>query len=149
MAALKRLSREHQKILEGIPQGILSVEPEEGDFFKWRAKIMGPPSTPYEGGIFQLKIFFPSDYPFHPPKVIFETRIFHPNISSRGDICLDILRDKWSAALTVRTLLLSICSLLDQPNPDDPLVAEIANLMKRDPEKFKKIASLETCEYAK
>ncbi|KAK7916227.1 hypothetical protein WMY93_011988 [Mugilogobius chulae] len=69
--------------------------------FHWQATIMGPPDSPYQGGVFFLTIHFPTDYPFKPPKVAFTTRIYHPNINSNGSICLDILRSQWSPALTV------------------------------------------------
>lgn len=62
---------------------------------------MGPPESPYQGGVFFLTIHFPTDYPFKPPKVAFTTRIYHPNINSNGSICLDILRSQWSPALTI------------------------------------------------
>jgi ubiquitin-protein ligase len=87
---------------------------------------MGPEESPYAGGIFFLDITFPVEYPFKSPKVIFRTRIYHCNINSNGSICLDILKDKWSPALTISKVLLSICSLLTDANPDDPLVADIA-----------------------
>merc|ERR1719253_1049377 len=92
---------------------------------------MGPPDSPYAGGVFFLDIHFPADYPFKPPKVHFTTRIYHCNINSNGGICLDILKDQWSPALTISKVLLSICSLLTDPNPDDPLVPDIAQLLKR------------------
>ena len=110
----------------------------------WQATIMGPPDSPYQGGVFFLTIHFPTDYPFKPPKVAFTTKIYHPNINTNGSICLDILRSviisssslnslgeilyrsQWSPALTISKVLLSICSLLCDPNPDDPLVPEIA-----------------------
>lgn len=57
--------------------------------------------SPFQGGVFFLAIHFPTDYPFKPPKVNFTTRIYHPNINSNGSICLDILRDQWSPALTI------------------------------------------------
>uniref|UniRef100_A0A3Q0T882 E2 ubiquitin-conjugating enzyme n=1 Tax=Amphilophus citrinellus TaxID=61819 RepID=A0A3Q0T882_AMPCI len=101
--------------------------------FHWQATIMGPPDSPYQGGVFFLTIHFPTDYPFKPPKVAFTTRIYHPNINSNGSICLDILRSQWSPALTISKVLLSICSLLCDPNPDDPLVPEIARIYKTDP----------------
>ncbi|CAM9795732.1 unnamed protein product [Pylaiella littoralis] len=92
---------------------------------------MGPDDSPYAGGVFFLNIHFPADYPFKPPKVNFTTRIYHCNINSNGGICLDILKDQWSPALTISKVLLSICSLLTDPNPDDPLVPEIAQVSAR------------------
>ncbi|PWA19712.1 hypothetical protein CCH79_00006885, partial [Gambusia affinis] len=103
--------------------------------FHWQATIMGPSDSPYQSGVFFLTIHFPTDYPFKPPKVAFTTKIYHPNINSNGSICLDILRSQWSPALTVSKVLLSICSLLCDPNPDDPLVPEIAHTYKADREK--------------
>ncbi len=93
---------------------------------------MGPDESPYSGGIYFLKIHVPSDYPFKPPKLQFETRIYHPNINSNGSICLDILQEQWSPALTICKVLLSISSLLTDPNPDDPLVPNIAKEYKTD-----------------
>ncbi len=97
---------------------------------------MGPSGSPYEGGIFFLDIHFPLEYPFKPPKITFATRVYHPNISSNGSICLDILKDAWSPALTISRVLLSISSLLTDPNPEDPLVPEIANLFKTSRAQF-------------
>lgn len=92
-----------------------------------KGQIVGPPDTPYEGGVFQLEIKIPTSYPFEPPKVRFMTKVWHPNISSAtGAICLDILKDQWVATLTLRTLLISIQSLLATPEPNDPQDAVVA-----------------------
>uniref|UniRef100_A0A8D3D9F7 E2 ubiquitin-conjugating enzyme n=1 Tax=Scophthalmus maximus TaxID=52904 RepID=A0A8D3D9F7_SCOMX len=104
--------------------------------------------SPYHGGLFFLSVHFPTDYPFKPPKVAFTTKIYHPNINSNGSICLDILRTQWSPALTVSKVLLSICSLLCDPNPDDPLVPDIAHTYKSDRQKYNKLAREWTNKYA-
>ena len=118
------------------------------DLFNWDATIIGPTETPYEGGIFYLKMFFPPDYPFKPPKITFTTKIYHPNINNIGDICLDILKDQWSPALNVSKILLSICSLLADPNPNDPLSPEIAVIYKQNKDKFIANAREYTLKYA-
>ncbi|KAF0033447.1 hypothetical protein F2P81_013513 [Scophthalmus maximus] len=121
--------------LQRDPPAQCSAGPVGDDLFHWQATIMGPSDSPYQNGVFFLTIHFPTDYPFKPPKVAFTTKIYHPNINSNGSICLDILRSQWSPALTVSKVLLSICSLLCDPNPDDPLVPEIAHTYKADREK--------------
>ncbi|KRY67351.1 Ubiquitin-conjugating enzyme E2 2, partial [Trichinella pseudospiralis] len=130
------------------PPALCSAGPVGDDLFHWQATIMGPPDSAYQGGVFFLTIHFPTDYPFKPPKVAFTTRIYHPNINSNGSICLDILRSQWSPALTISKVLLSICSLLCDPNPDDPLVPEIARIYKTDRERYNQLARDWTQKYA-
>uniref|UniRef100_A0A9J2P7U7 UBC core domain-containing protein n=1 Tax=Ascaris lumbricoides TaxID=6252 RepID=A0A9J2P7U7_ASCLU len=130
------------------PPAQCSAGPVGDDLFHWQATIMGPPESPYQGGVFFLTIHFPTDYPFKPPKVAFTTRIYHPNINSNGSICLDILRSQWSPALTISKVLLSICSLLCDPNPDDPLVPEIARIYKTDRDRYNQLAREWTQKFA-
>ncbi len=147
MSEMKRLRKELDDMeKDAVPN--LSAGPVDGNLFEWEAVILGPIGTPYEGGVFNLNISIPSNYPFKPPTVIFKTKIYHPNINSSGSICLDILKTQWSTALTISKILLSICSLLADPNPNDPLVPEIANLLKTNVEAYNQTAKEWTNIYA-
>ena len=148
MSTLSRLKKEMNELLNNPPCNCSAGLVNDDNFYIWQATILGPTQSPYEGGIFNLKIEFPQDYPFKPPKVQFVTPIYHCNVSSNGSICLDILKDQWSPALTISKVLLSICSLLDDPNPNDPLVADIADLFIRNKELFVKKAREYTLRYA-
>ena len=126
-----RITNELRELKEN-PIENCSAGPENDDMMKWKATIFGPEDTPYHSGIFHLEIKFTEEYPFKPPIVYFITPIYHCNVNARGGICLDILKDKWSPALTISKVLLSICSLMSDPNPDDPLVPEIADLLQKN-----------------
>ena len=145
--ATARLSKELRDISKDPPTNC-SAGPDGEDLYKWKATILGPEDTPYHGGVFFLSIDFPIDYPFKPPKVRFITKVYHPNINGEGGICLDILKDQWSPALTVSKVLLSICSLLGDANPDDPLVPDIANIYRNNREAFNKTAREFTLKHA-
>ena len=147
MASAKRIAKELEN-LNTDPPANCSAGPEGDDIYHWTATIMGPTETPYHGGVFYMNITFPNNYPFKPPKVSFVTKIYHPNINSNGGICLDILKENWSPALTISKVLISICSLLDDPNPDDPLVPDIARLFKTNNAKYQRTARLWTLRYA-
>jgi len=108
---------------------------------------MGPDDSPYAGGVFFLDIAFPTDYPFKPPKVNFVTKIYHPNIDTNGSVCLDILKE-WSPNLSVAKVLLTIYSMLTDPNPDNPLVPDIAELYKTDRAQYESNAKEWTRKYA-
>ncbi|OBS82911.1 hypothetical protein A6R68_23100, partial [Neotoma lepida] len=147
VVALKRIQRELHAISKE-PLAQCSAGPVGDNMFDWQGTIMGPKDSPYEGGVFSLKIHFPTNYPFKPPKVSFLTRIYHPNINKNGNICLDILDKKWSPVLTIPKVLLSISSLLCDPNPDDPLVPEIATIYRQDLKLYDKMAREWTLRYA-
>eukprot|EP01106_Pelomyxa_sp_JSP_P018917 TRINITY_DN908_c0_g1_i6.p1 TRINITY_DN908_c0_g1~~TRINITY_DN908_c0_g1_i6.p1 ORF type:complete len:153 (+),score=31.00 TRINITY_DN908_c0_g1_i6:158-616(+) len=145
--ALKRIQRE-LKDLERDPPATCSAGPVGSDLFQWQATIIGPDGSPYAGGIFFLTVHFGVDYPFKPPVVRFVTKVFHPNINRNGAICLDILKDQWSPALTISRVLLSISSLLTDPNANDPLDAEAAQLYKTNRARYDSIAREYTQRYA-
>lgn len=111
--------------------------------------IKGPTDTVYEGGIFGVDIMIPDKYPFEPPKMRFHTRIWHPNVSSQtGAICLDILKDQWSPALTIKTALVSLQALLSAPEPTDPQDAEVATQYLKEHEEYEKKAREWTAVHA-
>lgn len=145
--AMKRLNKEYADFLNDPPANC-SGGPVGDDLFAWEAIIIGPEDTPYEGGIFKLDIKFGGDYPYKPPKISFSTRIYHMNINSSGGICLDILKDNWSPALTISKVLLSICSLLSDPNPSDPLVPELAKIFLENQATYMQNAREYTLQYA-
>ncbi len=148
MGTINRIKLELKEITENPPMNCSAGISDDDDLYQWQATIMGPTGSPYEGGIFYLKIDFPRDYPFKPPKIMFLTKIYHCNINSSGGICLDILKEQWSPALTISKVLLSICSLMDDPNPDDPLVPEIADLLVSNKVEHDTRARIYTMEYA-
>eukprot|EP01120_Amphizonella_sp_Union-15-10_P012973 TRINITY_DN5920_c0_g3_i2.p1 TRINITY_DN5920_c0_g3~~TRINITY_DN5920_c0_g3_i2.p1 ORF type:complete len:167 (-),score=29.50 TRINITY_DN5920_c0_g3_i2:19-519(-) len=132
----KRLQSELMSLMLNSTAGI-SAFPEGDNLFKWIGTIVGGQGTVYEGLVYKLGIEFPSNYPFQPPTVSFETPCFHPNVDQYGNICLDILKDKWSAIYNIRTILLSIQSLLAEPNNESPLNPVAAKLWD-DQENYKK-----------
>ncbi|SAM00033.1 hypothetical protein [Absidia glauca] len=143
----KRILKEINDIKED-PEANLQLQLTE-ELDQFYATFQGPPDSPYEGGIFLVDIKLTSDFPFKPPKMRFISKVYHPNISSQtGAICLDILKDAWSPALSIRTALLSLQSLLSSPVPDDPQDAQVAAHYKSDLEGYEKTAREWTRMYA-
>lgn len=116
----KRLQQELRSLMFSGATGI-SAFPQGDNMFVWQGVIVGPEGTVYAGLEYHLSIEFDAGYPVQPPTVKFVTPCFHPNVDQVGNICLDILKDKWSAVYDVKALLLSIQSLLGEPNNDSPL----------------------------
>ena len=148
MATIKRLNKE-LLALGKIEDATFQAGPhDDNDMFKWQATIMGPEDSPYEGGVFFMNIDFPTDYPFKPPKISFQTRVYHPNINSDGSICLSLLKDEWTSDKTVSTIIMAIAQLLKEPQPDNALVAGIAAQFKEDLAKYEKTAKNWTERFA-
>ena len=148
MADLSRLQKEIQEIRLDKTSGI-SVRIVGDNLTTLQGEIAGPKDTPYEGGQFVVDIEIKGVYPFEPPKMRFKSKIWHPNVSSQnGAICLDILKDQWSPALTIKTALLSLQALLCSPEPNDPQDAVVAKQYLNDYQLFESTAKHWTETYA-
>ena len=146
--AAKRILKEIRD-LDSSPHDEFAAGPNsQDDLFRWTATLNGPKGTPYEGGAFYIDIKFPPEYPFKPPRMQFITKIYHPNVDYQGSMSIDILCEKWSPALTISKVLLSISIMVTSPNPDDPLLPEIADLYKKNRKKFNETAAEWTRRYA-
>ncbi|KAI4467175.1 ubiquitin-conjugating enzyme e2 [Holotrichia oblita] len=128
-AVTKRLHKELMTLMMSQDKSV-SAFPEGENLFRWIGTIMGPKDTVYENQKYKLSMQFPNSYPYSAPVVKFITPCFHPNVDTGGNICLDILKDKWSALYDVRTILLSIQALLGEPNISSPLNSLAADLWK-------------------
>ncbi len=150
--ALKRIQKELIEFNKEEPEGFTAGPEDDSDMFKWDASIQGPEESPYEEGTFNLKIEFPKDYPFKPPKVVFTTKVYHPNVKfsdGSGSICLDILKDAWSPDISISKLLLEIKTLLKNPNLDHFLEENIAKQIKEDKAAYEQTAREWTEKFAK
>jgi len=149
--SIKRLSKELISLrkLSSNKDSLFVAAPESsGDLRKWIAMIRGPPDSPYEDGVWFLKLSFSQEYPFKPPSVIFMNKIYHPNIDSSGSICLDILKSSWAPSLNIEKLLTSLISLLTDPNENDPLSSGPASVYKKSKREYAKNVKEWINEYA-
>ncbi|KAJ4979951.1 hypothetical protein NE237_010731 [Protea cynaroides] len=124
-----------------------SCGPDGDDIFKWQAAIMGALGTPVEDGVYFLSIDIPEDYPFSPPKIKLQTKIYHPSIDEDGNIYVDILEDRWTPAMSIMTLLVSIWSILPDPTIVDP-AGPLADLDSAERRNYNKKAREWTIKYA-
>lgn len=116
--------------------------------WQWQCTIEGPDDTPYADGFFFITVDFPDDYPHKPPKVRFTTKIYHCNINAKGELCLDMVKEAWKPSYTVADVLTAISTLLEQPNPETPLVPEIGVLYSENKEEHDRTAAAWTAKYA-
>lgn len=149
MSRGKRIMKELQAVKDDPAANIELYFVNESDIHHLKGTFLGPPGTPYEKGKFTVDIEVPMEYPFKAPKMQFDTKVYHPNISSvTGAICLDILKDAWSPVITLKSALISLQALLQSPEPNDPQDAEVARHYLKDRESFNKTAKLWTKLYA-
>uniref|UniRef100_A0A803KVT9 UBC core domain-containing protein n=1 Tax=Chenopodium quinoa TaxID=63459 RepID=A0A803KVT9_CHEQI len=125
----------------------------DDNLFVWSATIFGPDETPWEGGVFSLRLTFTDNYPEKPPRVRFTSDIFHPNgnnslpseflitVYHDGTLCMDIIQEAWSPCHNVATILTSIQSLLTDPNPSSPANPEAAQLFQHDSQAYNKFVT--------
>ncbi|XP_064222398.1 ubiquitin-conjugating enzyme E2 B isoform X1 [Aotus nancymaae] len=128
------------RLQEDPPVGV-SGAPSENNIMQWNAVIFGPEGTPFEDGTFKLVIEFSEEYPNKPPTVRFLSKMFHPNVYADGSICLDILQNRWSPTYDVSSILTSIQSLLDEPNPNSPANSQAAQLYQENKREYEKRVS--------
>ncbi|XP_068217283.1 ubiquitin-conjugating enzyme E2 G2 isoform X1 [Palaemon carinicauda] len=142
-----------RKLTLNPPEGIIAGPTNEENFFEWEALIMGPEGTCFECGVFPAKLIFPPDYPLSPPKMQFTCEMFHPNIYSDGRVCISILHapgddpmgyessaERWSPVQSVEKILLSVVSMLAEPNDESSANVDAAKMWRDDRDQFNKIA---------
>lgn len=150
--AYKRLMQEYKELTVNPPEGITAGPISEENFFEWEALISGPPGTAYEGGLFPATLKFPRDYPLNPPKMTFTCEMWHPNIYTNGEVCISILHppgedpnhyesstERWSPVQSVEKILISVISMLAEPNDESGANIEAAKMWRTDRAKFNEI----------
>uniref|UniRef100_A0A0N5ASQ7 Ubiquitin-conjugating enzyme E2 G2 n=1 Tax=Syphacia muris TaxID=451379 RepID=A0A0N5ASQ7_9BILA len=151
--SLKRLMAEYKQLTLNPPEGIIAGPIDEDNFFEWECLITGPEDTCFENGVFPAKITFPQDYPLSPPKMQFTCDLFHPNIYPDGRVCISILHapgddptgyessaERWSPVQSVEKILLSVVSMLAEPNDESAANVNAAKMWREDREQFEQIA---------
>ncbi|XP_014248081.1 ubiquitin-conjugating enzyme E2 G2 [Cimex lectularius] len=152
-SALRRLMAEYKQLTINPPEGIIAGPINEENFFEWEALITGPEGTCFEGGVFPTKLVFPPDYPLSPPKMQFMCEMFHPNIYADGRVCISILHapgddpmgyessaERWSPVQSVEKILLSVVSMLAEPNDESGANVDAAKMWRENREEFNRIA---------
>ncbi len=134
--------------MQANPTDFATAGPVGDDLLHWNAMLMGPADTPYDGGVFNVDLVFPAEYPFKPPKVKFLTKIYHPNIKKTGEICADLLNENWGPTLNTRYVLEALKQMLTEPNPDNALEPDAAALFKDNKKKYDETAKKWTSDFA-
>ncbi|XP_052868841.1 ubiquitin-conjugating enzyme E2 R2 [Anopheles bellator] len=143
-SAVRALSLEYKSLQEEPVEGFRVKLLNEDNLFEWEVAIFGPPDTLYQGGYFKAHMKFPPDYPYSPPSIRFLTKVWHPNVYENGDLCISILHppvddpqsgelpcERWNPTQNVRTILLSVISLLNEPNTYSPANVDASVMYRR------------------
>jgi ubiquitin-conjugating enzyme E2 G1 len=148
--SIKRLQAELKQLIKD-PNYFYSVDPDPTNFFKWNVLLIGPPDTPFEGGIIKALIEFPFEYPSKPPSFKFTENFFHPNVYSDGKVCISILHEgvdqfgyediseRWNPSHSVNSILMSILSMISSPNFESPANVSASKLWRENYDEYKKI----------
>ncbi|KAG0143924.1 hypothetical protein CROQUDRAFT_660640 [Cronartium quercuum f. sp. fusiforme G11] len=148
MSANRRIAKEYAD-LQSNPVDNVTMEPDESNVLHWTGSITGPADSPYQGGRFKIEATFPLEYPFKAPTIKFLTRIYHPNITQEGLLCVGILKaDAWKPSVRIEHVLRTIVNLLVEPNPDDAIVASVAEQYVKDRPAFLAAARESVGKYA-
>lgn len=145
---IRQIAKEVASLAKDPPEGI-KVYPNEEDITDIQATIEGPAGTPYAGGLFKMKLVLGKNFPSEAPKGFFVTKIFHPNVASNGEICVNTLKKDWTADLGIKHLLLTIKCLLIVPNPESALNEEAGKLLLEQYDDYSMRAKLYTEIHAK
>ncbi|KAJ2159607.1 ubiquitin conjugating enzyme Ubc7/UbcP3 [Coemansia sp. RSA 552] len=150
--ALKRLMTEYKELSLNSPEGIIAGPIDEDNLFKWEAVFIGPEGTPYANGVFTATLDFPRDYPLNPPTMKFTTPMFHPNVYQNGVVCISILHppgddpnhyesssERWSPVQSVEKILLSVISMISEPNDESSANVDAGKIWRDDRERYNKI----------
>ncbi|CAH3022215.1 unnamed protein product [Porites evermanni] len=125
-----------------------NIEVDEQNILNWQGLIV-PENAPYSKGAFKIEINFPAEYPFKPPKITFKTKIYHPNIDEKGQVCLPIISpENWKPAIRTDKVIQALVALIHDPEPEHPLRGDLAEEYIKDRKKFNKTAEEFTKKYA-
>ncbi|CAG0916685.1 unnamed protein product [Notodromas monacha] len=148
MAATRRLQKELQEIRNNGVRSFRDLKVDDSNILTWQGLIV-PSNAPYNKGAFRVELIFPAEYPFKPPRVTFKTRIYHPNIDEKGQVCLPIIAaENWKPATKTDQVLQALIALVNDPEPEHPLRADVAEEYARDKAKFMKNAEDFTRKYS-
>lgn len=140
MAATRRLQKELQDLRKANLRCFRDIRVDESNLLSWQGLIV-PENAPYSKGAFRIEITFPAEYPFKPPKILFRTKIYHPNIDEKGQVCLPIVSvENWKPATKTDQVIQALVALVNEPEPEHPLRTDLAEEYSRDRKKFFKNA---------